>query len=124
MTRKTLSDLSDEKAKAMRKPQPAPQVKALRQTSDTLAALDRYLGVRISLRQAMALVSIMRAQFEGREQSLIQLKIDVGGIPFRSIERLRDLGLIELENCPGDRRLTLTSLTDEGWVLARELVEI
>lgn len=108
----------------MRRVQPPAQVKALEHASDTLAALDRYLGTRVSLRQAMALVSIMRAEFEAREQSLIQLKVDIGGIPFRSIERLRDLGLIELEGCPGDRRLTLTSLTDEGWILARELVEM
>lgn len=108
----------------MRKVQPTAQVNALVQASDMLAALDRYLGTRISLRQAMALVSVMRAEFEAREQSLIQLKIDVGGVPFRSIDRLRELGLIELEGCPGDRRLTLTSLTDEGRVLARELIEL
>lgn len=107
----------------MRKVQPTAQVKALVHAGDTLAALDRYLGTRISLRQTMALVSVMRAEFEAREQSLIQLKVDVGGIPFRSIDRLRELGLIELEGCPGDRRLTLTSLTDEGWVLARELAD-
>lgn len=103
---------------------PASSIKALFAVGDGLAALDRYLGIRISLRQAMALVSIMRAEFEGREQSLIQLKIDVGGIPFRSIERLKELGLIEMERCPGDRRVTLTSLTEDGRVLAGKLVQI
>lgn len=103
---------------------PASDIKALLTASEGLAALDRYLGTRISLRQAMALVSIMRAEFEGREQSLIQLKIDVGGIPFRSVERLEELGLIKMEGCPGDRRLTLTSLSEEGLALAKGLVEI
>lgn len=108
----------------MRTCRPASETRALRLASESLAALDRYLGTRISLRQAMTLVSIMRAEFEGREQSLIQLQVDVGGIPFRSVERLKDLGLIEMEDCPGDRRLTLTTLTEEGWALARELIEI
>ena len=103
---------------------PNPSADALEAASGILAALDRHLGERTSLRQAMALVSVMRAEQEKRRQSLIDLQVDVGGIPSRSINVLSALKMVTLEKSLHDRRNVLTGLTQEGRSLANEIVSL
>lgn len=97
---------------------------ALENLGDVLATLDRHVGPRFSIRQAMALVSIMRAEREERRQPLSHLQLDVPGVPYRSIAALRDWGLITLTKSPHDQRNTLTGLTRAGRDLAQEVVAI
>lgn len=97
---------------------------ALDKLSDVLSAVDRHVGPRFSIRQAMALVSIMRAEREERPQPLSHLQLDVVGVPYRSIAALRELGLITMTRSPHDERNTLTGLTAEGRALAQEVVAI
>ncbi len=89
---------------------------------ESMAALDRHLGDRITLRQAMALVSIMRSDRLAQEPRIKDVQIDVVGIPFRSLVRLKQLGVITLEKSVADRRNTHVLVTEVGRALADEIV--
>ena len=85
--------------------------------------LDAALADRITLRQARALVEIAVADCGGIAFPLSALQTKYGSLPFRSIKRLKLLGLVDMEDSPDDRRNTLLSLTHRGRELSAALIK-
>lgn len=87
-----------------------------------LAKLDAGTATRITIKQGRALIRIARSDALGEQLTLTDLQSEVGQAPFRSVERLAKLGLVDMEDSPDDRRNTLLSLTEIGRGLAASLI--
>jgi DNA-binding MarR family transcriptional regulator len=97
-------------------------VEALDFIGGMLAKLDAGTATRITIRQARALIAIAKSDVLGEQLSLTCLQLEVGQAPFRSVERLAKLELVDMEDSPDDRRNTLLSLTEKGRDFAVSLI--
>lgn len=105
-----------------RRPADPADLASLDATSAILTTLANRLPDRITIRQAIALLAIARADREGIQYALTHLPDIVGKAPFRSIRRLQEVGLVDMQDSPDDRRNTLLSLTNKGRHLASRLI--